>query len=209
MVDVPLGLEPCPTIVVKRALRLLSAFALTACATYSLLFEAIGHLLTSGRNSQWRFRRAFPGSCRTSLRQRWRPGSSKGAEYLRRVRSTCHPALHSCWVSSRPPRRTCRSLRPPAGFRRKRQSCTFRAATTAWDRCYSRGQPYTQRRLSRSRSRRPHRRRRGLLLRRTRQSRSQERGGGRGSSPTAIASPARPPSHHAHGIVAAPCDRLG
>ena len=36
MVVVPLVLEPCPTIVVKRALSLLSAFALTACATYSL-----------------------------------------------------------------------------------------------------------------------------------------------------------------------------
>ena len=34
-VGVPLGLEPSPTIVVKRAFRLLSAFALTACATYS------------------------------------------------------------------------------------------------------------------------------------------------------------------------------
>jgi len=35
LVGVPLGLEPSPTIVVKRSLRLLSAFALTACATYS------------------------------------------------------------------------------------------------------------------------------------------------------------------------------
>ena len=34
LVGVPLGLEPCPAIVVKRALRLLSAFALTACATF-------------------------------------------------------------------------------------------------------------------------------------------------------------------------------